>query len=129
MLIEIWERLRGYDKWIQNEATIKSSETEEAVIGHSRYEDEPIYAWQENQELQWKDLSGAERSQSITVGENSPIFKLYEGKSVTIRYNPDSPGNFYVRDELRRKVNFTAKIVLGIGALVCIICTLSTLIL
>jgi hypothetical protein len=25
MLIEIWERLRGYDKWIQTEATVQSS--------------------------------------------------------------------------------------------------------
>jgi hypothetical protein len=26
MLIEIWERLRGYDKWIKTEATVQSSE-------------------------------------------------------------------------------------------------------
>ncbi|HEY1253350.1 MAG TPA: DUF3592 domain-containing protein [Terracidiphilus sp.] len=96
MLIEIWERLRGYDKWVQTEATIKSSESEEVVIGHSRSDDEPFYEWQEYQELQWKVLSGTEWTKSITVGENSPIFKLYDGKTVTIHYNPDSPGNFYV---------------------------------
>jgi hypothetical protein len=29
MLIEIWERLRGYDKWVQTEAKIESSNLEE----------------------------------------------------------------------------------------------------
>jgi hypothetical protein len=31
MLIEIWERLRGYDKWVQTEAKVESSQVEETV--------------------------------------------------------------------------------------------------
>jgi hypothetical protein len=128
MLIEIWERLRGYDKWIQVEAAIKLSEMEEVVRGHSRYGDEPIYSWQEYQELLWKDPSGKKWKKSVTVGENSPIFKLFDGKSVTIRYNPSSPDEFYVREELRRKVNLIAKIAIGVIAIICVIGTLSALI-
>jgi hypothetical protein len=35
MLIEIWERLRGYDKWIETEAKIESSKVEEEIIRNS----------------------------------------------------------------------------------------------
>jgi len=37
MLIEIWEHLRGYDKWIQTEATIQSSDLAEVDLSDIRY--------------------------------------------------------------------------------------------
>jgi hypothetical protein len=37
MLIELWEHLRGYDKWIQTEATIQSTDLAEVELGDIRY--------------------------------------------------------------------------------------------
>ncbi len=107
MLIEVWERLRGYDKWPQAVATIESSKLEEVEEyqrrGPSRYR------WQGDEELVWLDQSGTTRRESIAVGEDSPIFRLYEGKPVTVRYSPSIPAEFHVREHLRYQVNRASK--------------------
>lgn len=101
MLIELWERLRGYDKWIPVEARIQSSTLSEEQIGeiHSRYtgEYEPVYEWESENVLTWTDKSGQEHSASYKVNEDSPLFQLYDGQTVTIRYNPANPDEFYLR--------------------------------
>ena len=85
MLIEIWERLRGYDKWIQTEATIKSSDLEEVEVGgaNSRYYiDQPIDEWGSFCEIVWTDASGKLHTAEYEVSENSPLFQLYDGTFV-----------------------------------------------
>jgi hypothetical protein len=112
MLIEIWERLRGYDKWVQTEATIKSSHLDEVIVAATR-SGEPIYGWQGNEEISWVDKDGVQQCEPLAVSENSPVFKMYDGNPVVIRYNPASPYNFYVREQLRYQVNLGAKILLA----------------
>ncbi len=112
MLIETWERLRGYDKWIQTEATIKSSSVDEVIVATSR-DGTPIYAWQGNEEISWVDKDGSKQCEPLTVSENSPVFKMYDGNPLVIRYNPAFPYIFYVREQLRYKVNLGAKVFLA----------------
>lgn len=107
MLIEIWERLRGYDKWIQTEATIKSSDLEEVEVGgaNSRYYiDQPIDEWGSFCEIVWTDASGKLHTAEYEVSENSPLFQLYDGQTIIIRYNPTYPDLYYIRGVLRSKI-------------------------
>ena len=101
MLIEIWERLRGYNKWIQTEATIKSSKLADVEIGKIRYsrwsEDESVDEWQSNCAVAWRDRAGVSHEAEFTVAEDSPLFQLYDGQTVIIRYNPANPDQFYLR--------------------------------
>jgi hypothetical protein len=38
------------------------------------------------------------------VYDNAPLFQLYCGKTVTIRYDPRKPSSFYLRDLLRYRI-------------------------
>jgi hypothetical protein len=100
MLIEIWERMRGYDKWPQVTGTIQSSTLAEEKIGevYNQYTaNDPIYEWESTNTLAWTDASGNQHAAEYKVNEDSPLFQLYDGQSVTIRYNPADPGQFYLR--------------------------------
>lgn len=112
MLIEIWERLRGYDKWIQTEATITASDlTEEEVrTVHSEVGgDEAMTEWRSTCNIAWTDMFRTPHSAAYIVSEGSPLFELFEGQTVTIRYNPAYPAQYYLRAELRSKVASTIK--------------------
>lgn len=112
MLIEVWERLRGYDKLVQTEATIKSSH-DEVVVAATR-SGKPIYGWQGNEEISWVDKDGVQQCEPLAVSESSPVFKMYDGNSLVIRYNPGSPDDFYVREQLRYRVNLGVKVLLAL---------------
>ena len=108
MLIEIWERLRGYDKWIQTEATIESSHISATRSG------KPVYGWQGNEEISWIDKDGVQQCEPLAVPENSPVFKMYDGNSLAIRYNPADSTDFYVREQLRYQVKLGAKVLAAV---------------
>ena len=107
MLIEIWERLRGCDKWTQTEATIKSSDLEEVEVGSFRYNrfshSEKVDEWQSTSVLAWTDASGKSHTAEYAVSEDSPLFQLCDGQTVPIRYNPANPEQFYLRGVLASK--------------------------
>jgi hypothetical protein len=110
MSIKLWERLRGYDRWIQTEATVESSNVEEIIDGFDPRSETTTSTRHGYEELVWNDGSGIVWKREVDVGEDSPLFQLYDGKSVTIRLNPTSPGECYVRELLRDHVNLVAKI-------------------
>lgn len=98
----IWLRLRGYDKWIQTEAKILSSELTEPDAGLERNEKRsnlgsPLQ-WHSTCTIGWTDTSGISHTGSYTISELSPLFQLYDGQTVPIRYNPASPEEFYLRE-------------------------------
>ena len=112
MLIEIWERLRGYDKWTQTEATIRSSDLEDVDVGipsGSYCPDRTIDEWQSFCDIAWTDASGTQHTAEYSVSEDSPLFQLYEGQKVILRYNPADPDHYYLRGVLRSKVLSTLK--------------------
>jgi hypothetical protein len=104
MLIELWERLRGFDKWTQTQAKIKSSNLAEVEIGKiptsilgSWGSFEAIVEWQSTCLVTWTEASGKSHEAEFKVAENSPLFQLYDGQTVTIRYNPANPDQFHLR--------------------------------
>ena len=109
MLLELWEHLRGYDKWIQTEATILAADLEELKIEDRDGVDVPIDDWQSLSTISWTDSNGYSCSGEYVVEENSPLFHLYEGQTLTIRYNPQAPHKFYIRGVLRSQILSTLK--------------------
>ncbi len=105
MLIEISELLWGYGKWVRTEATIQSSTLQEPEAGkewgEKRNYDNTYFTWQATCEAAWTDVSGNSHSGRFVADEHSPLFHLYEGKTVQLRYNPAIPNEFYIRGMLR----------------------------
>jgi hypothetical protein len=114
MLIEIWERLRGYDKWVEADATIESSDP---TIYQSRGHD---YSHSDDV-IVWTDTAGDKHRAPFTVQVDSPLFQLVQDSKISIRYNPVDPEEFYFRELLqtrvRRVVSTTAVAALTIAAL------------
>lgn len=108
MLIEIWERLRGYDKWIETQASIESSNLEKTPIA-DRYGNVVDYSYASGDMLTWTDHQGEKQYGDFTVPDDSPLYQLVGGETVTIRYDPASPDRFYFRDLLRTKVHTAVK--------------------
>lgn len=97
MLIEIWERLRGYDKWIQKEATVESSEpTNYQLHGRDLSYSEDV--------IVWTDSAGEKHRAAISVQAHSPLFQLVQGSMVGIRYNPADPEEYYLREVIQTRV-------------------------
>ncbi len=120
MLIEIWERLRGYDKWIQVEAKIESSDLEETK-NYDRYGRQMESTWESEDEIVWTDKMGEEQRADFKVPDDSPIYQLVDGETVTIRYNPAKSEEFYYRELLRTKVHTAFKLTLIYGSLICVV--------
>jgi len=112
MLIDVWERLHGYDKWFQTEATIQSSELAEIEIAglastrtaQVRPTNPSAVEWRSTCALAWNDAAGHRQTSAFEVSDNSPLFQLYEGQRIAIRYNPTNPGEFYLPGVLKSRV-------------------------
>lgn len=102
MLIEIWERLRGYDKWIQTEARISSSKMEKTP--HYDRGGREFDTWSSENELVWTDQSGQTQSAGFSVPDDSPLYQLIGGETVPIRYDPSDPDQYYFPDLLRSRI-------------------------
>jgi hypothetical protein len=102
MLIELWERLRGYDKWIQAKARIRSSKVEKTP--HHDRSGREFDTWSSDNALVWTDQSGQTQSAEFAVPDDSPLYQLIGGETVTIRYNPSDPDQYYFPDLLRSRV-------------------------
>jgi len=90
MLIEIWERLRGYDKWTQTEATILSSD----LVGQALSKNV----------IEWNDVSGKSHTAKYSVHSSSRLYQLYDGQTVIVRYNQANPDRYYFRELFRYRV-------------------------
>jgi hypothetical protein len=103
MLIEIWERLRGYDKWIETEATIESTEV---VHYDPQLPSGRSYC---HHVILWTDSSGERHRSEYTAKEGMAVFQLVEGSTFTIRFNPVHPEEYYHRSLLQRDIRLTAE--------------------
>jgi hypothetical protein len=101
MLIEIWERLRGYDKWIETEATITSADVEKTA--HMDRGGNVSYTYGSGDELSWIDESGQKHSAEFKVSDDSPLYQLVGGEKVLIRYNPSNPDEYHYPELLRAR--------------------------
>jgi hypothetical protein len=100
MLIQLWERLRGYDKWVDAEAKIESAELAEVNFPGTRDRREkrtgPI-GWKSECRIFWRDPGGGQHQGWFEADEESPLYQLVEGDTLNIRVNPESPDHFYAR--------------------------------
>jgi hypothetical protein len=108
MLIELWERLRGYDKWIEAQARIESSDVEKRPLT-DRYGKVVDYAYSSGDRVTWTDPQGEKQYADFTVPDDSPLYQLVGGESVTIRYDPAKPDRYYFRELLRTRVHTAVK--------------------
>ncbi len=106
MLIEIWEKLRGYDKWVNAAATIERSDVEK--IPYNNRNGTVSYSYEAGDVIAWV-ADGTKHYADFNVEEGSPLFQLVGGESVAIRYNPMDPDDFYYRDLLKSRVNRTCR--------------------
>ncbi len=115
MLIEIWEHLRGYDKWVEAEATIESAQLIDRLTRRPKppwwrwlsYVDLLVNPWQANCAIAWTDAGGARYLGSYAVCEKDPLFQKYEGQRVSIRYNPANPEQYYLLEGASRRALFS----------------------
>jgi hypothetical protein len=113
MLIELWERLRGYDKWIEAEAKIVSYETLRRRLPAPQ--PKPISGSVSGDLLTWKDQHGARHYGTFINHETSPLYQLLEGEKTRILYNPANPDRYYHRQYF---LHWVALIVKGVAILV-----------
>ena len=104
MFIELWERVRGYDKWVAANAKIESSQvTGSPIVNRSGQIID--YSYRAGDVITWSDPTGATHSADFDVNDQSPLYQYIGGESVPIRYDPADPDRFYYRDLLRTRVS------------------------
>jgi hypothetical protein len=114
MLIEIWERLRGYDKWIETEAEVESSKVSETLDSESGN-----VTYGSGEVLVWADQQGENQRAYFTVPDDSPLYQFVGGESIPIRYNPAEPDEYYLRELVETRIHTIAKRVVIPLVLIC----------
>ena len=112
MFLELWERLRGYDQWVETQAAVERSDV--SVTSYTGRSGEVIDTYDAGDVITWIDSNGEKQYATFDVEEGSPLFQLVGGESVTIRYDPAHPDRFYYRDLLRSRVRSACKAILTI---------------
>jgi hypothetical protein len=107
MLIEMWERLRGYNKWVETQATVKSSIEQKT---EQYYRGEKFDVFTSDDQIVWTDTNGEQQTGEFTAGEDSELFQLLGDEKITIRYNPADPSQFYLPKMLESKIRQVGKI-------------------
>ena len=111
MFLELWERLRGYDKWVETQARIESSDV--TATPYATRSGRPAgYTYDAGDVITWTDPGGEKQYATFEVEEDSPLFQFIGGETVTIRYDPTHPDRFYYRDLLRSQVKSGCKAIL-----------------
>jgi hypothetical protein len=93
MLIEIWEKIRGYDKWIETEATIVSGEKVRRAMRLRGAQSSDVSA----DLLMWKDQFSRRQYGPFVTYDTSPLYQLLDGETILIRFDPAKPDRYYNR--------------------------------
>ena len=93
MLMAIWERLRGYDKWTPAEATVVFVKEEHTYPGKDGKE--LHYSYVTGDRLAWTDAQGEKQSAPLKPAGKDPKYQFAEGEVVSIRYNPANPEQYF----------------------------------
>jgi uncharacterized protein DUF3592 len=101
MLIEMWERLRGLDEWVETEATITAADVEKTA--HTDRRGHVSYSYGSGDEISWIDESGQKHSADFKLSDDSPLYQLIGGEKVTIRFNPRNPDEYHYPELLHAR--------------------------
>jgi hypothetical protein len=107
MTTKLWERLRGYDKWIETTAHLEAADLEKTA--HVDRGGNVSYTWSSFDTIAWTDQAGTTHKASFRVPDDSPIYQLIDGNNATIRYDPAEPERFYYPDLLRTRIHTILK--------------------
>jgi hypothetical protein len=127
MLIEFWEMLRGYDQWTPAEATVQSADFADVDVMHGftestvdgRAKSVTTTESRSTSVITWSDDAGNLYRSQYTVTRPSPLFELYGGEKLAIRYNPANPKDFYLRELGQNEMQAVVrKILWGIALIV-----------
>jgi hypothetical protein len=127
MLIELWERVRGYDKWTPAVATVQSADLSRiGEIGNDKSKKPVALGWESVCKIVWRDLNQVEHTAVFQAFEESPLYQLVVGDTVDIRVNPANQSQYYLPGLMESRVLRTWKmiiyavmlIVLGIAFLI-----------
>jgi hypothetical protein len=113
MLIEIWERLRGYNKWAEAEATIVSYETVRRRLGAKAAKS--ISGRFSTDLLSWKDAEGQRHYGAFVNQDTSSLYQMLDGEQFQILYNPANPDRYYHRGYFLHLFGIFAKAIAGLA--------------
>lgn len=113
MLVELWEKFRGYDRWTDTNARIGPLVShKKASKGRSG---QWVYGYRFERSLQWVDQQGQSRNAKFKLPDDSPLFQVRSGELVTIRYDPVKPEHFYFRDLFQFRIHSGFRTAIGLG--------------
>jgi len=122
MLIEIWEHLRGYHRWTPTEAKVEYLKEEH--LYHDKDGKDLHYTYVKGERLAWTDAAGTAHYAPLKKLGDDARYKLAEGETEALRYNPTNPDQFYCRRVSELKVRYYVTTALSIAAVV-IFCVVS----
>src|SRR5580692_5856542 len=97
MLIELFARLRGYDKWTPAVATVQSTTLSRVGdVGNDKSKPALALGWESACKIKWQDRNQIEHTAVFQAFEESPLYQLCEGDTVNIRFNPAKPSEYYL---------------------------------
>jgi hypothetical protein len=114
MLMEMWEWLRGYNKWAPAEATVVFVKEEHTYPGSDGKE--LHYSYVTGDRLEWTDAGGEKRSAPLKPAGKDPKYQFAEGETVSIRYDPASPDQYYFRGLDKMRVRYAISTALTVIA-------------
>ena len=118
VLIEVWERARGYNTWMPTKAIVQSSTVSGIKFGKDAAKQ--TAAWQSVCKIVWQDQHGTSHAATFDVFEESPLYQLCDGDTVDIRFNPKRPDAFYLPGLIQSRLSRTWKLTLW-GALLLLV--------
>jgi endonuclease YncB( thermonuclease family) len=107
MLIKLWEHLRVYDKWPEATARFETADLQKTT--HTDRAGNVSHTWASLDTLVWTDRLGTSHSANFKVPDDSSIYQMIDGDTVTIRYNPSRPDRFYYRELLKTRITTCVK--------------------
>jgi hypothetical protein len=102
LILEFWERLRGFDQWPLTEGKVRSSAVHRTTLRGKG--GRLVDSWRTVLEVEWTDPDGLQRTRKIGLRAVSSDFNSIGSTNLSVRYKPTDYSKFFVREELRQKV-------------------------
>ena len=125
MLIERWERFKGYDRWPEVEARIECEDSWGVPIGAAETSDGYVpvsgrRAILKRFQIQYHSPDGSKHSGNVWSFLNFGISTLGPGDEFYIRYSPENPNRIYLRTQTTGVLLFVT--FLGLTGLLVWVC-------
>ncbi len=103
MWLLLWEKMCGYDKWLETEATVQSRPPRPSPSATA------LESTGAGDILVWTDRTGNRHVADFIVPDDCTLYQKVSGDVLVIRYDPRNPGRYYFRQLHRIRIRTTAK--------------------